>query len=227
MCEQNAAKSKRPRRGVTFNEEEIVINPEDIDPAVGRFRNLIQTTVVPTKRMKFDMHPLSAHQHNSSATANHHHHSHQSIGGSNATDKQSNSSGTNSSANLYHDLPPTADTGDTKSYSASGELDLGMGIGSKFGMILPNPAPEVETISPPPAVNSAPSIYAGVSPVKSECLLLSLVIINTYFLSSFGGKFVDSGAQSDHEHEDDGGVPRKKKYAKEAWPGRKPLLSSF
>lgn len=32
---------------------------------------------------------------------------------------------------------------------------------------------------------------------------------------------------AEDQHEDDGGVPRKKKYAKEAWPGRKPLLTSF
>jgi hypothetical protein len=40
---------KRKKRGVTFNEDEEVINPEDVDPNVGRFRNLIQSTVIPTK----------------------------------------------------------------------------------------------------------------------------------------------------------------------------------
>lgn len=45
---------KRKRRNVTFNDEEIIINPEDVDPAVGRFRNLIQTTVIPTKRSRIE-----------------------------------------------------------------------------------------------------------------------------------------------------------------------------
>jgi nuclear inhibitor of protein phosphatase 1 len=40
---------KRKKKGVVFNEEEEVINPEDVDPSVGRFRNLIQSTVVPSK----------------------------------------------------------------------------------------------------------------------------------------------------------------------------------
>lgn len=87
----------------------------------------------------------------------------------------SNNSSTNSSA-LYHDLPPTADA-DTKSF-ASELVDLGnaIGMGSKFGIILPNPAPEVETVSPQrPAVNSAPSIYAGISPTKSEFLTFSWI----------------------------------------------------
>lgn len=46
--------NKRKRRNVTFNDEECIINPEDIDPNVGRFRNLIQTTVVPTKRSRIE-----------------------------------------------------------------------------------------------------------------------------------------------------------------------------
>jgi len=47
--------TKRKRNPVTFNEEEEVINPEDIDPSIGRFRNLVQTTVIPnSKRPKMD-----------------------------------------------------------------------------------------------------------------------------------------------------------------------------
>lgn len=46
----DALKTKRKRtRGVHFNEDEQIINPEDIDPSVGRFRNLIRTTVIPNK----------------------------------------------------------------------------------------------------------------------------------------------------------------------------------
>uniref|UniRef100_A0A1B6CLD6 Nuclear inhibitor of protein phosphatase 1 n=1 Tax=Clastoptera arizonana TaxID=38151 RepID=A0A1B6CLD6_9HEMI len=44
---------KRKKRGVTFNEDEEVINPEDVDPSVGRFRNLIHTTVIPSKVLYF------------------------------------------------------------------------------------------------------------------------------------------------------------------------------
>ena len=45
----NPLKRKRRASHVRFNEEEEVINPEDIDPSVGRFRNLVQTTVIPKK----------------------------------------------------------------------------------------------------------------------------------------------------------------------------------
>ncbi|KAG7300973.1 hypothetical protein JYU34_015333 [Plutella xylostella] len=39
--------AKKQRRNVSFNEEVDIINPEDIDPSVGRFRNLVKSTIVP------------------------------------------------------------------------------------------------------------------------------------------------------------------------------------
>lgn len=41
------------RRHVTFDEEEHIINPEDIDSNVGRFRNLVQTSIIPNKKPRF------------------------------------------------------------------------------------------------------------------------------------------------------------------------------
>lgn len=38
---------KKQRRNVSFNEEVDIINPEDIDPTIGRFRNLVKSTIVP------------------------------------------------------------------------------------------------------------------------------------------------------------------------------------
>ncbi len=41
---------KKPRRPrLTFNDEEEIINPEDVDPSVGRFRNMVETTIIPRK----------------------------------------------------------------------------------------------------------------------------------------------------------------------------------
>jgi len=44
-------KKKRKIR-ITFNEEEDVINPEDIDPSIGRFRNMVSTSIIPNKPKK-------------------------------------------------------------------------------------------------------------------------------------------------------------------------------
>lgn len=60
--------SKRKRRNVTFNDEECIINPEDVDPNVGRFRNLIQTTVIPTKRSRNENNFMGYTTSNSSAS---------------------------------------------------------------------------------------------------------------------------------------------------------------
>ncbi|KAL6053288.1 hypothetical protein STEG23_009383, partial [Scotinomys teguina] len=42
-------KRKRKNSRVTFSEDDEIINPEDVDPSVGRFRNMVQTAVVPVK----------------------------------------------------------------------------------------------------------------------------------------------------------------------------------
>lgn len=45
---------KQKNLSVKFNEEEDVINPEDVDPSIGRFRNLVHTAVIPKKKAKMD-----------------------------------------------------------------------------------------------------------------------------------------------------------------------------
>lgn len=55
---------KRHKFNVSFKDEEDVINPEDVDPSVGRFRNLVQTTVVPSKvslRLFFNIYIYISH----------------------------------------------------------------------------------------------------------------------------------------------------------------------
>jgi hypothetical protein len=37
---------RRKKKSVVFTEEVDIINPEDIDPSIGRFRNMISTTIV-------------------------------------------------------------------------------------------------------------------------------------------------------------------------------------
>lgn len=53
-AEQKTAQKRKMRKGVSFNEEEEVINPEDLDPSVGKFQNLIQSSVIPGKKMRME-----------------------------------------------------------------------------------------------------------------------------------------------------------------------------
>ncbi|XP_077971592.1 nuclear inhibitor of protein phosphatase 1-like [Styela clava] len=45
-------KLKRKRKSISFNDEEIIINPEDVDPNVGRFRNMVSVQVIPSKKFR-------------------------------------------------------------------------------------------------------------------------------------------------------------------------------
>lgn len=149
---------KRKRRGVSFNEDEEIINPEDIDPSVGKFRNLIQSTVVPSAK-KQKLAENMGISHNEFRIPRH----------IQSTIPQ-----------LYEDMPPETNV------PGSGTVSMFSSLSSKLGMVLPNPAPEVDI----------DQNYAQPTP------------------------FVPQQAQTGDSQE-----PKKKKYAKEAWPGKKPTQS--
>jgi len=112
---------KKPRKiRLTFNEEECVINPEDVDPSIGRFRNMIESTVIPKKRPRNDM------------------------GISNDTENSSKHRITQAQqftapakVDLYDDLPAIG----TSSLFASS-------LSTKLGLPLPNPAPDIDFAVP-------------------------------------------------------------------------------
>lgn len=115
---ENTVKKGTKRKRVHFNEEEIVINPEDIDPLVGKFRNLVQSTVIPistSKKMRletpFFSSPPSEHKHHPIIAP---------------------------SANLYAGLPSTS--GDID------KSDESYGLYSSLPSL--NPAPEIDSTKP-------------------------------------------------------------------------------
>ena len=44
--EQPKARRQSSSGRISFNEETDVINPEDVDPSIGRFRNMVSTSIV-------------------------------------------------------------------------------------------------------------------------------------------------------------------------------------
>uniref|UniRef100_A0AAY4BKZ4 Nuclear inhibitor of protein phosphatase 1 n=2 Tax=Denticeps clupeoides TaxID=299321 RepID=A0AAY4BKZ4_9TELE len=160
---QRPKRRKRSYR-VSFSEDEEIINPEDIDPSVGRFRNMVQTAVVPLKKKKLEGHITLGLEDGVARRMQNF-----PVGGG-----------------LYGDLPPTA--------QESGGLPVTGQGGSAMGTVplpFPNPAPEVDlsptTVPPPVILNPVPVPGPYTADVLNE--------------------------------------PRKKKYAKEAWPGKKPAPS--
>nr|CAG4634819.1 EOG090X07CE [Alona affinis] len=167
-----AAAGKRKTRSITFNDEEEVINPEDVDPSVGRFRNLVQTSmVIPAKRVKSEGTAPSSSGEN---------HFHRAL--------------STASQGLYGDLPPEMGAPSSSNSSSSGLFSAT--LASKLGLpLLPNPAPDIDLTAPVEPAAATPRIEFAQPPPPS-----------------------DSSSSSSVE-------PKRKKYAKEAWPGKKPAPS--
>ncbi|XP_044742992.1 nuclear inhibitor of protein phosphatase 1 [Chrysoperla carnea] len=180
--EKRTNSRKRKRRGVSFNEDEEIINLEDIDPTIGRFRNLVQTTIIPStqKRPKLAM-DLSL---SSSST---------DIGL--AKNLHPNIS------HLYHDIPPETHSGgpiSPSSLTSSSMFSNFNNLSARLGMSLPNPAPEVDMMETQPIPSNSQS-FNNAMPSNNQ-------------------NISDSGQTQE---------PKKKKYAKEAWPGKKPVPGLF
>jgi nuclear inhibitor of protein phosphatase 1 len=166
----NEMSKKKRRIRITFDEDEEVINPEDVDPAVGRFRNMIETTIIPKKRPHSEGPGLLGTRDDSVVMK--------------SPVKRLNSGGSLTS--------PVKGPGIGSSGLYEGMEVLGM------SMALPNPAPDID-MAPPEAMFAAPLPPAA-----------------TAFQQEL------AAAQLDIEDPDE---PKRKKYAKEAWPGKKPTPS--
>ncbi|KAK3508430.1 hypothetical protein QTP70_029452 [Hemibagrus guttatus] len=158
-------KRKRRSSRVSFSEDEEIINPEDIDPSVGRFRNMVQTAVVPLKKKKSEGHGV--------------------LGVEDSVVRRFQNFPLRSG--LYGDLLPASHEASTQ----DNEHQAGSAILSGLPLPFPNPAPEVDVFTP----TSQPAVMLNPSPAP--------------------GPYT-----ADTMNE-----PRKKKYAKEAWPGKKPTPS--
>lgn len=144
---------------------------------------------------------------------------------------------------LYQDLPPIGNKFSSKSNDSNaanpghGNLDLDIStsmipsFGSKLGLLLPDPAPDVapnpEKLMPTPTntqlgVSQTSTYTFNVYQMIHSKFGLSEPILMNAILLLFTDKMVDNSLDMTSTNE-----PRKKKYAKEAWPGRKPLLSGL
>ena len=154
---------KRKKKGISFNDDEEIINPEDVDPTIGRFRNLIQTTIVPNKRMRLEGGLLSLQEKTNNYARNIQPISNDRV--------------------LYDDI--SAEECMISDTQNNALLFTKFSSNSRLGISAPNPAPDVE-------IGSAQAIPEP----------------------SYAAEMVDPMEIGSME-------PKKKKYAKEAWPGKK------
>ncbi|GFV21806.1 nuclear inhibitor of protein phosphatase 1 [Trichonephila clavipes] len=153
---------KRKSISVRFSTEEEIINPEDIDPTIGRFRNLVQSAIIPNKRQR---------------------------------EEASNLFGSGLSSNSNKRMVQSFHTVSDIHRSDSGHGTISTlftpSLSVKLGLHLPNPAPDID-LEPPEVVQD--------------------------YTLNIPNPTAANEANASQE-------PKKKKYAKEAWPGKKPTPS--
>jgi len=165
--EEPAKFPRRKRKSVVWAEREEVINPEDIDSSIGRFRNMVSVEIIPNKRKRESTGLVS----NAPETPKKHVQEFYNKG-------------------LYEDVENfVSDL--TKSSSGTSSIP------GRVSSFVPNLAPDVEdepmTISP-----------SKTSPEKAAAKAAALAAAET----------PPSGKQTD--------IKPRKKYIKEAWPGKRP-----
>ena len=134
-----------------------------------RFRNMIESTVIPKKRARNDMGTMGGTDDSTK---------HRMIQAQQLTSPES---GKIKDHSLYHDLPPIG--------GSAGSL-FASSLSSKLGISLPNPAPDIDFAVPAALPPSGPGASAYAQALEAQF--------------------------------EDPDEPKRKKYAKEAWPGRKP-----
>jgi nuclear inhibitor of protein phosphatase 1 len=200
---------KRKKKTVTFCDEEEIINPEDIDPTIGRFRNMIQTSVVIPNRKKRPMMPPNqfgqySSQYQPSADL--------------MLKRARQETNTKFTVTSHHD---DEDEERETLYDEEYESTQIAGTNSLFitnlGINMPNIAPDVnEDYS-----TSHTVIHSATSITKEHDLFKQqhLEIINRQFQQQY--QYYD---HDDHDQNEESIDSKKKKYAKEAWPGRKTVV---
>jgi nuclear inhibitor of protein phosphatase 1 len=159
---KSAPNPNKKRKFVLFREEEEIINPEDIDPSVGKFRNLAQSVVIPSAKRS----------------------------------KQTVSTTSSPSKSSYHIFRPEHTPTTTSSDLSSLNPLISSSLSLRLGINLANPAPiyDDEDMTEQPQASEA-SHPQPLRVVQHEATVSDL--------------------PEEHDH-------NKKKYAKEAWPGRMP-----
>ncbi|XP_077991338.1 nuclear inhibitor of protein phosphatase 1-like [Glandiceps talaboti] len=138
-------KRKRRNSHVSFQDGDEVINPEDVDPSVGRFRNLVSVSVIPAKKKKTELIPSVSMADNITKRL------------------QSFSYG----PSLYADLPATSDdTQVSPTTPTSGPFPTTPG-GASFNFV-PNLAPEVGPSVEPSSAAQAQAAPTAAGPKDSE-----------------------------------------------------------
>ncbi|KAF8569264.1 hypothetical protein P879_02407 [Paragonimus westermani] len=203
-----AKSGKRKHYNVHFSDADEVINPEDVDPSIGRFRNLVQETFIPNKRAKGS-------------------HEGAFLGVAAPETPEQPIRTMNTTMRVIPNGAHTGSSGTNSLMSANALFGPTYSLAAKLGLPLPNLAPEIEseprepTLPPTLAMlhahaHSRPGTLTGSLPDGRQTGRLSASdILGTDADGQIGVVGLESGLVEPE-------FPKRKKYAKEAWPGKRP-----
>lgn len=192
----------------------------------------MQTTIVPLKRNRVEGSQLGITSNFSGAHQIYQQHlqDHLKIFGTNTN--TNNSANTSLQSSLYHGLPTAMhDYAGTPQQTSNHENfnSNNPALGSTMGFLLPNPAPDVAPLETeqkhvPTSFTSKLSMANNTGNFVYKAILknILLYLVNLNFTVFFAEHSNNPMHLSEANLE-----PQKKKYAKEAWPGRKPMLGSL
>ncbi|VDM31221.1 unnamed protein product [Hydatigera taeniaeformis] len=188
VVQRGRRNSLNQRLSVHFSDIEEVINPEDVDPSIGRFRNLVQETFIPNK---------GAHKHEGA-----------DIG---IAAPRSNPTPSRPSIN-----EPVANQSTRLATTVS---NPSFTLAAKLGLPMPNLAPEIDSVEPQttPLMHRLPT--TGATRLSAEDIFGG-PLPGPKDEAATGGKRPANTSSGGEEAEN--AAPKKKKYAKEAWPGKRP-----
>ncbi|CAH8666999.1 unnamed protein product [Heterobilharzia americana] len=210
-------KTRRSLQSVHFSDADEVINPEDVDPSIGKFRNLIQETFIPNKRTK------GSHEGASLGVA-----------APDLPETLRTTGKTTTTTSSTTEVTHSVQTSGNSLMHVNNLFGPNYSLASKLGLPVPNLAPDVEnepqepTLPPTVAMlhafaHSRPgSLAAGLSEGKHvgvSKLSASDILGTSAESEGISALGQDSGFDMGLV---DSNYPKKKKYAKEAWPGKRP-----
>ncbi|THD29089.1 Nuclear inhibitor of protein phosphatase [Fasciola hepatica] len=184
---------KRKLHSVHFSDADEVINPEDVDPSVGRFRNLVQETFIPNKRAK------GAHEG-----------AFLGVAAPEATENRNQPT----NPRIVVNSTPTA----TSLLPSNSLFGPAYSVATKLGLPLPNLAPDIDSESTEPCLPPTLAMlhaHAHSRPGSLTAALPDGKQLGRLSANDILGTETESGLVEPD-------FPKRKKYAKEAWPGKRP-----
>ncbi|CAL8097110.1 unnamed protein product [Calicophoron daubneyi] len=186
---------KRSLNSVHFSDADEIINPEDVDPSIGRFRNLVQETFIPNKRAK------EGHEGAFLGVA--------------APTPLSGGENRSVSGGLRPATPASSSL-----LSASALFGPTYSLATKLGLPLPNLAPDIDSEPSEPSLPPTLAILHAHAHSRPGSLVSALPDgKQTGRLSANDILGTDTGLETGLVRPES---PKRKKYAKEAWPGKRP-----